>query len=119
LVGPEGALTLVDTADSGGSGPPYCGGLTTGQVAVVNVRLSCILSVHLSCADLLENQYGSGTARVIPTATDPLYFSNDSTIVTFPVPTTGTQGVSEPHMAYQYSEELLIPDKVCLRTFHP
>ncbi|OAX42742.1 putative isomerase YbhE [Rhizopogon vinicolor AM-OR11-026] len=90
-VGPEGALTLVDTADSGGSGPPYCGGLSTGQVAVVN--------------------YGSGTARVIPTTTDPLYFLNDSTIVTFPVPTTGTQGVSEPHMTYQYGEELLIPDK--------
>ncbi|KAG0702659.1 Lactonase, 7-bladed beta-propeller-domain-containing protein [Suillus ampliporus] len=90
-VGPEGALTLVDTADSGGSGPPYCGGLTTGQVAIAN--------------------YGSGTARVIPTTADPLHFSNDSTIVTFPVPTTGTQGVSEPHMAYQYGEELLIPDK--------
>lgn len=91
-VGPEGALTLVDTAYSGGSGPPYCGGLSTGQVAIAN--------------------YGSGTARVIPTTTDPLHFStNDSTIVTFPVPTTGTQGVSEPHMAYQYGEELLIPDK--------
>jgi hypothetical protein len=63
-------------------------------------------------------QYGSGTARVIPTTTDPLHFStDDSTIVTFPVPTTGTQGVSEPHMAYQYGEELLIPDKVRFRIF--
>ncbi|KAG2092538.1 hypothetical protein BD769DRAFT_1679021 [Suillus cothurnatus] len=35
-------------------------------------------------------------------------FFDDSTaltIVTFPVPTTGTQGVSEPHMAYQYGED--------------
>jgi hypothetical protein len=58
-------------------------------------------------------QYGSGTARVIPTTTDLLHFSiNDSTTVTFPVPTTGTQGASEPHMVYQYGEELLITDKV-------
>jgi hypothetical protein len=64
-------------------------------------------------------QYGSGTARVIPTTTDPLHFStDDSTIVTFPVPTTGTQGVSEPHMAYQYGEELLISDKVRSEAFH-
>ncbi|KAG1823198.1 Lactonase, 7-bladed beta-propeller-domain-containing protein [Suillus variegatus] len=91
MVGPEGALTLVETAYSGGSGPPYCSGLSTGQVAIVN--------------------YGSGTARVIRT-TDPLHFSaDDSTIVTFPVPTAGTQGVSEPHMVYQYGKELLIPDK--------
>ncbi|KAG2084957.1 hypothetical protein BD769DRAFT_1397451 [Suillus cothurnatus] len=32
-------------------------------------------------------------------------WSKQSTIVTFPVPTTGTQGVSEPHMAYQYGED--------------
>lgn len=44
MVGPEGALTLVDTAYSGGSGPPYCGGLTSGQVAVVNVRSSYFIS---------------------------------------------------------------------------
>ncbi|KAG2151600.1 Lactonase, 7-bladed beta-propeller-domain-containing protein [Suillus bovinus] len=91
-VGPEGALTLVDTISSGGSSPPYCGGLSTGQVAIVN--------------------YGSGTASVIPTTTDLLHFStDDNTVVTFPVPTTGTQGMSEPHMTYQYYEELLIPDK--------
>ncbi|KIJ16219.1 hypothetical protein PAXINDRAFT_113991 [Paxillus involutus ATCC 200175] len=90
-VGPEGAITLVDTISSGGSGPPYCGGLSTGQVAVVD--------------------YNSGTARVVPTKGDYLHFSNDSTIVTFPVPTTGTQGMSEPHMAYSYYDELFIPDK--------
>lgn len=39
-VGPKGALTLVDTFSSGGSGPPYCAGLSTGQVAVANVRVS-------------------------------------------------------------------------------
>ena len=34
----EGTISLVDTFSSGGNGPPYCGGLSTGQVAVVNVR---------------------------------------------------------------------------------
>ncbi|KAF9235474.1 Lactonase, 7-bladed beta-propeller-domain-containing protein [Melanogaster broomeanus] len=93
-VGPEGAMTLVDTIYSGGSGgtgPSYCAGLSTGQVAVTN--------------------YYSGTARVVPTERDYLHFSDDSTIVTFPVPTTGTQGMSEPHMTYQYYDELFIPDK--------
>ncbi|KAF9235472.1 Lactonase, 7-bladed beta-propeller-domain-containing protein [Melanogaster broomeanus] len=90
-VGPQGAITLVDTISSGGNDAAYCAGLSTGQVAVVN--------------------YGSGTARVFPTERDYLHFSNDSTIVTFPVPTTGTLGVSEPHMTYQYYDELFIPDK--------
>ncbi|KAF8548730.1 putative isomerase YbhE [Imleria badia] len=90
-VGSEGALTLVDTVSSGGSGPPYCAGLSTGQVAVVN--------------------YGSGTARVVPTKDHGLHFSKDSDVWTFPVPTTGTQGVSEPHMTYQYGSEVFIPDK--------
>ncbi|KAH0828704.1 Lactonase, 7-bladed beta-propeller-domain-containing protein [Lanmaoa asiatica] len=91
IVGPEGAVTLVDTISSGGSLPAYCAGLSTGQVAVAN--------------------YGSGTARVVPTEGDYLHFSNDSDIWTFPVPTTGTQGVSEAHMTYQYGNELFIPDK--------
>ncbi|KAH7890467.1 Lactonase, 7-bladed beta-propeller-domain-containing protein [Phlebopus sp. FC_14] len=90
-VGAQGAITLVDTIASGGAGPPYCAALSTGQVAIVN--------------------YNSGTARVVPTTTDPLHFSNDSAIVTFPVPITGTQGMSEPHMTYQYYDELFIPDK--------
>jgi hypothetical protein len=38
-VGPEGAISLVDTFSSGGSGPEYCAGLSTGQVAVTNVRV--------------------------------------------------------------------------------
>lgn len=41
-VGSEAALTLVDTVSSGGSGPPYCAGLSTGQVAVANVRVFTI-----------------------------------------------------------------------------
>ncbi|KAH7926572.1 putative isomerase YbhE [Leucogyrophana mollusca] len=92
-VGPSGSLSAaIDTVYSGGDGPPYCGGLPGGQVAVVN--------------------YNSGTARVVPTTYDPLHFDiNASTIITFPVPTTGDQGMSEPHMAYPYGDELLIPDK--------
>jgi len=81
----------VDTFSSGGSGPEYCTGLSTGQVAVSN--------------------YDSGTARVVPTYDDYLHFSNDSDIWTFPVPTTGTQGVSIPHMTYQFRSEVFIPDK--------
>ncbi|KAG9311399.1 hypothetical protein JVU11DRAFT_8510 [Chiua virens] len=67
-IGTEGSITLRDTFSSGGNSPTYCAGLSTGQVAVTN--------------------YVSGTARVIPTEGDPLYFSNDSSIWTFPVPIT-------------------------------
>ncbi|KAI9566074.1 Lactonase, 7-bladed beta-propeller-domain-containing protein [Boletus coccyginus] len=90
-VGPDGAITLVDTFSSGGSWPPYCAGLSKGQVAVVN--------------------YGSGTMRVVPTQADHLHFSNNSDIWTFPIPTTGTEGISEPHMTYQCGNEVFIPDK--------
>ncbi|KAF8444000.1 putative isomerase YbhE [Boletus edulis BED1] len=90
-VSPNGANTLVDTVSSGGNGPPYCSALSTGQVAVVN--------------------YNSGTARVVPTEGDYLHFSNDSDIWTFPVPTTSTEGRAEPHMTYEYDNEIFIPDK--------
>lgn len=69
------------------------------------------LQFHI-IAPLTTLQYGSGTARVVPTKDHNLHFSNDSDIWTFPVPTTGTQGVSEPHMTYQYGNEVFIPDKV-------
>ncbi|EGN94490.1 hypothetical protein SERLA73DRAFT_114730 [Serpula lacrymans var. lacrymans S7.3] len=89
-VGPEGALTgPYDTAYSGGDGPPYCAQLTTGQVGIMN--------------------YGSGTGRIIPTLEDQLYFSNDSTTITFPSPPA--PNVSLPHMAYQYGSEVFVPDK--------
>ncbi|KAI9566075.1 Lactonase, 7-bladed beta-propeller-domain-containing protein [Boletus coccyginus] len=90
-VGPDGAITLVDTFNSGGSWPNYCAGLSTGQVAVTN--------------------YDSGTMRVVPTQADHLHFSNNSDIWTFPTPTTGTESGSEPHMTYQYHTEVFIPDK--------
>ena len=61
---------------------------------------------------LTTAQYGSGTARVVPTEGDYLHFSNDSDIWTFPIPTTGTDGASEPHMTYQFGSEVFIPDKV-------
>ena len=100
----------MDTFSSGGSGPEYCAGLSTGQVAVSNVRVIAILYNH----SLTVAQYDSGTARVIPTYDDYLHFSNDSDIWTFPVPTTGTLGVSIPHMNYQFGSEVFIPDKVSL-----
>ena len=61
---------------------------------------------------LTAAQYNSGTVRVVPTEGDYLHFSNDSDIWTFPIPTTGTEGVSEPHMTYQFGSEVFIPDKV-------
>ncbi|KAG6370799.1 hypothetical protein JVT61DRAFT_11007 [Boletus reticuloceps] len=79
------------TVDPGGSRPPYCSALSTGQVAVVN--------------------YNSGTACVVPTEGNYLHFSSDSDIWTFPVSTTGTEGRAEPHMFYEYGSEIFIPDK--------
>ena len=61
---------------------------------------------------LTTTQYGSGSARIVPTEGDYLHFSNYSDIWTFPVPTSGTLGVSRPHMIYQYGNEVFIPDKV-------
>lgn len=107
-VGPEGAITLVATTSTAGAVPSYCVGLSTGQVAVPNVRVFHSRKTTL----LIISQYGSGTASVIPTEGDYLHFSNNSDITTFPVPTTGIQGAAEPHMVYPYGDEIFIPDKV-------
>jgi len=108
MVGCEGALALVDTFSSGGSGPEYCAGLSTGQVGVTNVR-DFATSYN---TPLTPVQYESGTARIVPTTDDYLHFSNNSNIWTFPVPTNSTQGVARPHMIYEYESEVFIPDKV-------
>jgi 6-phosphogluconolactonase (cycloisomerase 2 family) len=91
-----GILSLVETISSGGNGPAYAGALTTGQVAIMN--------------------YGDGTGRIIPTTNGGLNFDASAGNITFPIP-TGGEGVSHPHMALQYGNEVLVPDLVCFFLF--
>lgn len=83
----------IANVSSGGDGPPFVVGLSTGEVAVVN--------------------YGSGTGRVIPTR-DEVFFGDNAPIVTFPPPVNGS---SHPHMVLEHNGEILIPDLV--RLFPP
>lgn len=91
LIQQNGILSsALNTASSGGNGPPYLLPMSTGQVAVVN--------------------YGSGTARILPTYDYGINFDasySASPIITFPIP---SRGPSHPHMAYEYGKELFIPD---------
>lgn len=90
LVNLNGSLTgPIDQVSTGGNGPAFAGYLSTGRVAAPN--------------------YGDGTGRIIPTASDPLYFVQDSATITFPPP---DGGVSHPHMALELGEEVLVPDLV-------
>lgn len=107
-VGRQGAITLVDTISTGGSIPAYCAGLSTGQIAVPNVWDL----LTLCGPPLTAIQYSSGSVSLIPTEGDYLHFCNASDVLTFPAPTTGTRGASEPHMVYQYGSEVFVPDKV-------
>ncbi|KAF8904590.1 putative isomerase YbhE [Mucidula mucida] len=88
-VTPEGVLSeAVVTVSSGGLRPAHAAALTSGQLAVVN--------------------YSGGNARIIPTTDSPLNLDvSDSGIITFPSP---EGGVSHPHMAYQYKNEVFVPD---------
>lgn len=83
----------IANVSSGGNGPPFVVALSTGEVAVVN--------------------YGSGTARIIPTQ-DEVFFGDNAPIITFPPPVNGS---SHPHMALEHNGEILVPDLV--RLFPP
>ncbi|KAF7792669.1 hypothetical protein EIP86_003766 [Pleurotus ostreatoroseus] len=84
-IGPQGVLSEpVDTIPTQGGAPAFTAPLAGGQVAVMN--------------------YNTGNGLIIPTTTDPLHFSRDASLITFPAP------VSHPHMALQHGEEVFVPD---------
>ena len=96
IINSDGSLSgAVDTVSSGGVGPPFAGGLSTGQVAIVN--------------------YNGGNAEVIPTTSDSLHFVKNSAVITFPPP---QGGASHPHMALQYGSEIFVPDLVSYECAH-
>ncbi|KZT25986.1 hypothetical protein NEOLEDRAFT_1178100 [Neolentinus lepideus HHB14362 ss-1] len=88
VVGYEGALAgPVDTVSSGGGGPAFAAGLTTGQVAIMN--------------------YNTGNGKIVPTTEGGLVFDKNAPLITFPPP---AGGVSHPHEAIQNGAEVLVPD---------
>ncbi|KIK57372.1 hypothetical protein GYMLUDRAFT_46246 [Collybiopsis luxurians FD-317 M1] len=77
-----------DTVPSGGGDPAFTVPLTTGQVAIMN--------------------YNSGNGRIFPTDSTGLKFDNDSApIITFTPP---VDGVSHPHMAFEFEGGVFVPD---------
>lgn len=96
VVSLNGSLTgPIDQVSTGGNGPAFAGCLSTGQVAAAN--------------------FGDGTGKIIPTASDPSYFAQDATTITFPPP---DGSVSHPHMALQHEDEVLVPDLVRITSCH-
>ncbi|KAK0444261.1 putative isomerase YbhE [Desarmillaria tabescens] len=77
----------VSTIPTDGDSPAFAVALSTGQVAAMN--------------------YGSGNGRIIPTTSTPLDFDNTAGVVSFPIQ---SGGVSHPHMALEYGNEVLVPD---------
>ncbi|KII85533.1 hypothetical protein PLICRDRAFT_31719 [Plicaturopsis crispa FD-325 SS-3] len=89
-VGTDGVLAgPIDTISSGGDSPAFATPLSTGEVVVLN--------------------YGSGNGKIVPTTPDPEHFLQSAPLITFPVP-TGGEGVSHPHMALEYKDELFVAD---------
>ncbi|KAF9531433.1 putative isomerase YbhE [Crepidotus variabilis] len=84
-VGQDGALTLVDTVNTGGNGPTFTAVLSTGEVTGLN--------------------FGSASMAIVPTdPNDPLKFvDSPNNLVSFPVP-------SNPHMSLEHKGEVFIPD---------
>lgn len=52
-----------------------------------------------------STQYNTGNGKIIPMTTDPLHFSTDAPLITFP-----SDVQSHPHMALQHGDEVFIPD---------
>ena len=89
-VTPDGVISsAVDTIETDGDAPAFAAALSTGPVAVMN--------------------YNTGNGRIIPTTSSPLEFDDSAAVITFPPP---SDGVSHPHMAYEYGSEILVPDLV-------
>jgi len=87
VVGSDGALTLVDTVSSGGSGPTFSNPLSTGEVTAMN--------------------FGSPNCSLVATLpNDPLSFQRDSPVVEFPV----NGGPSDPHMSLEHNGEVFVTD---------
>lgn len=89
LISPDGALSLVDTAPTGGNGPTFTNPVSTGEVSAMN--------------------FGSPNASFIPTvAGDPARFlpADPSFVVEFPV----GDGPSNPHMSLEFNGEVFVPD---------
>lgn len=105
VIGQNGALTgPISTINSQGGSPAFTTALSTGEVAIMNVRYK----LSLAPAPRLTEwpQYNTGNGMIIPTTTDPLHFSSAASLITFPA------GVSHPHMAVQHNGEILVPDLV-------
>ncbi|EKM53237.1 uncharacterized protein PHACADRAFT_147588 [Phanerochaete carnosa HHB-10118-sp] len=84
-IGSQGVLDLIDTVPSGGDAPAFTTALNNGQVAIMN--------------------YNTGNGKIIPTTSDPLHFTTDAPLITFP-----SVNQSHPHMALQHDSEVFIPD---------
>ncbi|KAF9474647.1 hypothetical protein BDN70DRAFT_884575 [Pholiota conissans] len=88
LVDADGAVTLVDTVATGGSGPTFTNPLSTGEVSAMN--------------------FGSPNADFVATVpNDPLHFvQGGSPVVEFPV----NGGPSNPHMSLEHNGEVFVTD---------
>ncbi|KAF5390981.1 hypothetical protein D9757_004002 [Collybiopsis confluens] len=86
---PHGVISgPFDTVPSGGEDPAFTVPLSTGEVAILN--------------------YNSGNGRIFPTDSTGLKFDNSSApFITFTPP---VNGVSHPHMAFEYQGEVFVPD---------
>lgn len=86
----NGTLTLIDTVSSGGDGPAFVTAVSTDLVAAMN--------------------YGSGSGYIIPKSYGGT-FDRSGQNITFPPP---AGGVSHPHMALEYYDEIFVPDLVSI-----
>lgn len=93
---PNGVISgPFDTVPSGGEDPAFNVPLSTGQVVIMN--------------------YSSGNGRIFPTDETGLFFDNSSApIITFTPP---VNGVSHPHMTFEYEGGLFVPDLVSVFCF--
>ncbi|KAL1710470.1 hypothetical protein EV121DRAFT_266708 [Schizophyllum commune] len=95
----DGSVTSTDSISSQGNGPAFTVQLSTGEVVGPNLRSKVIIIA----------QYGDNTVVFAPTsADDPTKFQQDAA---FKVELPTDEGVtSHPHQAYEYNDEVVIPD---------
>jgi 6-phosphogluconolactonase (cycloisomerase 2 family) len=106
LIGAQGLLDgPIDTVPSGGDAPAFTAPLNNGQIAIMNVCTACLRLTSCPCSQHYLLQYNTGNGKIIPFTSDPLHFSTDAPLITFPSTTQ-----SHPHMALQHESEVFVPD---------
>jgi len=103
---PDGTLgQAITNINTEGFGPTHILTTDDGTIAAMNVRR--VLHIHRSGRLTPFYKFGGGNGAILQA--DPNLNFGRGDVIKFPI---GPAGVSNPHQAIQFRDEILVPDRV-------